>query len=133
MKDSFGSVGYRGPGLDASDNERAGMAALVLVVNLCSQLKAAGVYNPVDFDRNFVNAVASSSPRLGSNLEQILYANLTPDSRESQDKIRGLSADDQKSRITALRREVSRARVWQAKTGSRFGILRQKPTRWRPS
>lgn len=106
MKDSFSSVGYQGPGIDASDNERAGMAALVLVVNLCRELRSHGVLSAEAFDMNFVNAVAVSGPRLGTNLEQILYGNLKPESREMQDRIRGLSADETKARITALRREV---------------------------
>lgn len=106
MKDSFNSIGYSGPGMDASDNERAGMAALVLVVNLCRELRAQGVYSPEHLDMNFVNAVAVSGPRLGTNLEQILYANLKPESREGQDRIRGLNADETKARVTAIRREV---------------------------
>lgn len=106
MKDSFGGIAYRGPGLGASDNERAGMAALVLVVNLCRELRAQGVYGAEAFDMNFVNAVAVSGPRLGTNLEQILYGNLNPESRGGQDRIRGLTTDDTKARITGLRREV---------------------------
>jgi hypothetical protein len=105
MKDSFGRIGYRGPSAEATDAERAGMAALVLVVNLCRELRAQGVYSAEAFDMNFVNATGVSSPRLGTNLEQILYGNLKPESRDSQDRNRGLQADETKARITGLRRE----------------------------
>jgi hypothetical protein len=72
------------------EDEKTATAALVLAVNTLRQLQATGVISPEYVAMSFENAAAVTEPEVGSNLEEILWKNMVPESRERQDQRRGI-------------------------------------------
>lgn len=84
---------YFGMSPDEDEGRKTAQAAFVLSMNALRKMREHGLISAKEFDDAVVNAFATAEPEAGSQLEQMLHANMNPETIASQDQRRGITRD----------------------------------------